>query len=60
MKVHSVDPETLQVKYTVGEGSWFSNAKYGQSTVDEVISMATQPGLFDPTEFRILPTQLKR
>ena len=60
MKVHSVDPETLQVQYRVGEGSWYNNAKYGQSTVDEVISMATQPGLFDPTEFRILPTQLKR
>ena len=59
IKVNSVDPETLQVKYQVGVGSWFSNNKYGQSTADEVIAMATQPGLFDPTEFRISPSDLK-
>lgn len=60
MIVDNVDPDTLKVNYRVGEGSWFSNYKYGQSTVDEVISMATQPGLFNPAEFRISPNQLKR
>lgn len=55
----SVDPETKKVKYKLGTGSWMSNTKYGESTVDEVISIATQPGLFDPTEFRIDPNQRK-
>lgn len=55
IKVDKIDPETLQVSYRVGEGSWFSNVKYGKSTVDEVITMATQPGLFNPTEYRVSP-----
>jgi hypothetical protein len=60
MIVDNVDPDTLKVNYRVGEGSWFNNYKYGKSTVDEVISIATQPGLFNPDEFRISPNQLKR
>ena len=55
IKVKTVDIETLLAKYVVGEGTWQFNAKYGVSPVDEVISIATQPGLFDPTEFRVDP-----
>ena len=57
IKVISVDPETLQVKYQVGEGSWFRDMKYGLAPVDEVIAVATQPGLFDPQEFRVDPNR---
>jgi hypothetical protein len=60
MKVNSVDPETLKVKYQVGKGSWFSDVKYGVATADEVISMATQPGLFNPAEFRVDPNSRQR
>ena len=55
IKVKTVDIETLLAKYVVGEGLWQFNAKYGVSPVDEVISIATQPGLFNPTEFRVDP-----
>ena len=57
IKVESVDPETLKVKYLIGSGGYFGDRKYGLSTPDEVIAMATQPGLFNPTEFRIQPGQ---
>ena len=60
IKVYEVDPETLKVKYIVGSNSYFGDRKYGLSTVDEVIAIATQPGLFSPTEYRILPGQLRR
>jgi len=60
IKVDEVDPETLKVKYIVGSNSYFGDRKYGLSTVDEVIAIATQPGLFNPTEYRILPGQLRR
>ena len=60
IKVNSVDPETLQVKYQVGRGSWFSDIKYGIAPVDEVIAIATQPGLFNPEEFRVNPTSRQR
>ena len=60
IKVESVDPETLKVKYLIGSGSYFGDRKYGLSTADEVIAMVTQPGLFNPTEFRIQPGQLRR
>ena len=60
IKVDEVDPETLKVKYIVGSNSYFGDRKYGLSTVDEVIAIATQPGLFSPTEYRILPGQLRR
>ena len=60
IRVEEVDPETLKVKYIVGRNSYFGDRQYGLSTPDEVIAMATQPGLFKPTEFRILPGQLKR
>jgi len=60
IKVESVDPETLKVKYLIGSGGYFGDRKYGLSTPDEVIAMATQPGLFNPTEFRIQPGQLRR
>ena len=60
IKVDEVDPETLKVKYIVGSNSYYGDRKYGLSTVDEVIAIATQPGLFSPTEYRILPGQLRR
>jgi hypothetical protein len=60
IRVEEVDPETLKVKYIVGRNSYFGDRQYGLSTPDEVIAMATQPGLFNPTEFRIQPGQLKR
>jgi hypothetical protein len=60
IRVEEVDPETLKVKYIVGRNSYFGDRQYGLSTPDEVIAMATQPGLFNPTEFRIDPGQLKR
>ena len=60
IRVEEVDPETLKVKYIVGRNSYFGDRKFGLSTPDEVIAMATQPGLFKPTEFRIDPSQLRR
>ena len=60
IKVQEVDPETLKVKYIVGSNSYFGDRQYGLSTVDSVIAMATQPGLFNPADFRIQPGQLKR
>ena len=60
IKVESVDPDTLKVKYLIGSGGYFGDRKYGLSTPDEVIAITTQPGLFNPTEFRIQPNQLKR
>lgn len=58
--VDSVDPETLKVKYLIGSGGYFGDRKYGLASADEVIQMVTQPGLFNPTEFRIDPGQLRR
>ena len=60
IKVEQVDPETLEVKYIVGSNSYFGDRKYGLSTVDSVIAMATQPSLFNPADYRIQPGQLKR
>ena len=60
IKVNNIDPETLQVKYQVGRGSWFYDVKYGVAPIDEVIAIATQPGLFDPQEFRISPNRNQR
>ena len=53
LKVEKVDPETLKVTFRVGTGRQNWNSKMGVSDVDSVIAMATQPGLFDPTEYRI-------
>jgi len=60
MKVEEVDPETMKVKYIIGKNSYFGDRNYGLTTIDGVIAMATQPGLFNPTEFRIAPGQLRR
>ena len=60
IKVDQVDPETLEVKYIVGSNSYFGDRQYGLSTVDSVIAMATQPSLFNPSDYRIQPGQLKR
>lgn len=60
IKVESVDPETLKVKYLIGSGSYFGDRKYGLASANEVIQMVTQPGLFNPTEFRIDLGQLRR
>lgn len=53
LKVEKVDPETLKVTFRVGTNRQNWNSKMGVSDVDSVIAMATQPGLFDPTEYRI-------
>lgn len=53
LKVEKVDPETLKVTFRVGTSRQNWNSKMGISDVDSVIAMATQPGLFDPTEYRI-------
>jgi len=53
LKVEKVDPETLKVTFRVGTARQNWNSKMGVSDVDSVIAMATQPGLFDPTEYRI-------
>lgn len=60
MKVKSVDTETLQTNYVIGTDRWMYNAKYGSAPVDEVINMATQPGLFDQTQFRVDPSSIKK
>jgi hypothetical protein len=53
LKVERVDPETLKVTFRVGTSPQNWNSKMGVSDVDNVIAMATQPGLFNPTEYRI-------
>jgi len=53
LRVEKVDPETLKVTYRVSTKRQGWDAKLGISDVDSVIAMATQPGLFNPTEFRI-------
>ena len=53
LKVEKVDPETLKVTFRVGTSQQNWNSKMGISDVDSVIAMATQPGLFDPTEYRV-------
>lgn len=53
LKVEKVDPKTLKVTFRVGTSRQNWNSKMGVSDVDSVIAMATQPGLFDPTEYRI-------
>ena len=53
LKVEKVDPETLKVTFRVGTSQQNWNSKLGVSDVDSVIAMATQPGLFNPTEYRI-------
>jgi len=53
IKVEKVDPETLKVTFRVGTSQQNWNSKLGVSDVDSVIAMATQPGLFNPTEYRI-------
>jgi hypothetical protein len=55
IKVISLDPETMKVKYVVSGDLWGGSNKSGLSTVDDVIAMATQPGLFDQMDFRVNP-----
>lgn len=54
IKAISLDPETMKVKYVVSN-NWGGDPKQGIATVDEVIAIATQPGLFDPMDFRVDP-----
>jgi len=39
----------------VHQERWGYERKPGITTVDEVIAMATQPGLFDQMDFRVDP-----
>ena len=54
IQVHNLDPETMKVKYTIFR-DWGYDSKPGLTTVDDVIAMATQPGLFDQMDFRTEP-----
>lgn len=54
IQVHNLDPETMKVKYTIFR-DWGYDSKPGLTTVDDVIAMATQPGLFDQMDFRVNP-----
>jgi hypothetical protein len=45
----------MKVKYVVSDNNWGGGQKVGLSTVDDVIAMATQPGLFDQMDFRVNP-----
>jgi len=54
IKVISLDPETMKVKYEIYR-DWGYDRKSGLTTVDDVIAMATQPGLFNQMDFRIDP-----
>lgn len=61
LRVISVDPKTLQVKYKLSKEKYAGyNDKMGISPVDEVISMLTQPSLFNPSEFRVDPSRDQR
>ena len=55
IKVINLDPETMKVTYVVSDNSYGGGQKVGLSTVDDVIAMATQPGLFDQMDFRVNP-----
>jgi len=54
IQVINLDPETMKVKYTIHQ-DWGYDRKQGLTTVDDVIAMATQPGLFDQMDFRVDP-----
>ena len=60
MRVESVDPETLKINYKIGTDSGLWNAEQGIDTIENVVSMITQPGLFDPKDHRINRYDLKR
>ena len=55
IQVLNLDPVTMKVKYLVHQEQWGYERKPGITTVDEVIAMATQPGLFDQMDFRVDP-----
>jgi len=55
IQVLNLDPVTMKVKYLVHQERWGYERKPGITTVDEVIAMATQPGLFDQMDFRVDP-----
>ena len=60
MKVESVDPETLKINYKIGTDRNLWNTEQGIDTIENVVSMITQPGLFDPKDHRINRYDLKR
>lgn len=60
MKVESVDPETLKINYKIGTDRDLWTAEQGIDTIENVVSMITQPGLFDPKDYRINRYDLKR
>ena len=55
IEVINLDPVTMKVKYLVHQEQWGYERKPGITTVDDVIAMATQPGLFDQMDFRVDP-----
>jgi hypothetical protein len=55
IEVLNLDPETMKVKYLVHQDKWGYDRKAGLTTVDDIITMVTQPGLFDQMDFRVNP-----
>jgi hypothetical protein len=56
IKVLNLDPETMKVNYAISTDSWgYHGRKQGLTTVDDVIAIATQHGLFDQMDFRVDP-----
>jgi hypothetical protein len=54
IQVINLDPVTMKVKYIVYNDIGYDR-KQGLTTVDDVIAMATQPGLFNQMDFRVDP-----
>ena len=55
IEVLNLDPETMKVKYLIHQDQWGYDRKAGLTTVDDIVAMVTQPGLFDQMDFRVNP-----
>jgi hypothetical protein len=55
IEVLNLDPETMKVKYLIHQDKWGYDRKAGLTTVDDIVAMVTQPGLFDQMDFRVNP-----
>lgn len=53
IQVMKVDSETLKISFKVGERGRSYESKLGISDLNNVIAIATQPGLFNPMDYRI-------
>jgi hypothetical protein len=55
IEVLNLDPVTMKVKYLIHQDKWGYDRKAGLTTVDDIVAMVTQPGLFDQMDFRVNP-----